>query len=53
MIAIAPYLSEADLEAEYVACSDVRRSCHLQAIRLLAKGHSVCEVAAITAYGER
>jgi len=53
MIAIAPYLSEADLEAEYVACSDVLRSRHLQAIRLLAKGHSVCEVAAITAYGER
>ena len=47
------HLSEAELEAEYVACSDARRSRHLQTIRLLAKGRSVAEVSAITAYGKR
>jgi transposase len=47
------HLSEAELEAEYVACSDVCRSRHLQTIRLLAKGHSIAEVSTITAYGER
>lgn len=53
MVPTVAHLSEAELEAEYVACSDVRRSRHLQAIRLLAKGHSVSEVSTITAYGER
>ena len=53
MVTIAAHLSEAELEAEYVVCGDARRSRHLQTIRLLAKGHSVAEVSAITAYGER
>ena len=53
MVPIAAHLSDAELEAEYVGCRDVRRSRHLQAIRLLAKGHSVAEVSAITAYGAR
>ncbi len=53
MVPTVAHLSEAELEAEYLACSDARRSRHLQAIRLLAKGHSVAEVSEITAYGER
>ena len=53
MVPTAAHLSEAELEAEYVGCRDVRRSRHLQAIRLLARGHSVAEVSAITAYGAR
>lgn len=53
MVQTVAHLSEAELEAEYVACSDARRSRHLQTIRLLAKGHSIAEVSAITAYGER
>jgi len=53
MVAIATQLSDAELEAEYVTCRDARRSRHLQTIRLLAKGHSVAEVSAITAFGER
>ncbi len=53
MVPTVAHLSEAELEAEYIACSDARRSRHLQTIRLLAKGHSVAEVSGITAYGER
>jgi len=53
MVQTVAHLSEAELEAEYIACSDARRSRHLQTIWLLAKGHSVAEVATITAYGER
>ena len=53
MVFTATHLSDAELEAEYVGCRDVRRSRHLQAIRLLVKGHSVAEVSAITAYGVR
>lgn len=53
MVQTVAHLSEAELEAEYVACSDARRSRHVQTIRLLAKGHSVAEVSTITAYGER
>jgi transposase len=53
MVPIAAHLSDAELEAEYVACGDARRSRHVQTIRLLAKGHSVAEVSAITAFGER
>ena len=49
MVQTVAHLSEAELEAEYVTCSDARRSRHLQAIRLLAKGHSVAEVSTITA----
>ncbi len=53
MVPTVAHLSDAELEAEYVACRDARRSRHLQTIRLLAKGHSVAEVSTITAYGER
>lgn len=53
MVPTVAHLSEAELEAAYVACRDVRRSRHLQTIRLLAKGHSVAEVSEITAFGER
>lgn len=53
MVPTTAHLSDADLEAEYVACRDARRSRHLQTIRLLAKGHSVAEVSEITAFGER
>jgi transposase len=53
MVPTAAHLNDAELEAEYVGCRDARRSRHLQAIRLLAKGHSVAEVSEITAFGER
>ena len=53
MILIAAHLIQAVLDAEYVACSDARRSRHVQVIRLLAKGNGISQVSVITAYGER
>jgi len=53
MISIAAHLIQAVLDAEYVACSDARRSRHVQVIRLLAKGNGISQVSVITAYGER
>ena len=53
MATVVAHLSDVELEAEYVGCRDVRLSRHVQTIRLLARGHSVAEVSAITSFGAR
>jgi hypothetical protein len=53
MVLVAAHLSVADLQARFVASRDACESRHLQAIWLLAKGHSVSEVSGITAFSVR
>ena len=53
MAHVADHLGVAALEERYEACEDVTSSRHFQTIWLLAKGHSVGEVAAMTSYGQR
>ena len=47
------HLSVGELEARYVACSDATAARHFQAIWLLARGHTVSQVSATTAFGAR
>jgi transposase len=42
-----------ELEERYVGCGDITASRHFQAIWLLARGHTISQVAATTAFGER
>jgi hypothetical protein len=49
----ADHLSVAALEERHGSCEDVRSSRHFQTIWLLAKGHTVREVAAMTSFGQR
>ena len=53
MAYVADHLSVAGLEERYEACDDVTSSRHFQTIWLLAKGHTVGEVAAMTSFGRR
>lgn len=53
MATVNGHLSVEELEERYVACSDVTASRHFQAIWLLARGHTVSQVSATTAFGER
>ena len=53
MVHVADHLSVAALEARYEACGDVTSSRHFQTIWLLAKGHTVGQVAAMTSFGQR
>jgi transposase len=53
MAYVADHLSIAGLEERYEACDDVTSSRHFQTIWLLAKGHTVGEVAAMTSFGRR
>lgn len=53
MAYVADHLGVAALEAEYEACADVTSSRHFQTIWLLAKGHTIGEVAAMTSFGGR
>ncbi len=53
MAHVADHLSVAALEARYEACGDVTSSRHFQTIWLLAKGHTVGQVAAMTSFGQR
>lgn len=50
---VAEHLSIADLAARYVASQDARSGRHLQTIWLLARGHTIAQVSAITAFGVR
>lgn len=53
MATVNEHLSVDELEERYVACSDVTASRHFQVIWLLARGHTVSQVSATTAFGER
>ena len=53
MAHVADHLSVAELEGRYEACEDVTSSRHFQTIWLLAKGHTVGKVAAVTSFGQR
>ena len=53
MTAIAGHLSVDGLRDRYVSSSDACEARHFQTILLLAKGHSVGEVAELTSFGER
>ena len=53
MATVNAHLSVEDLEEFYVTSSDVAASRHFQVIWLLARGHTVSEVATTTAFGER
>jgi transposase len=53
MAHVADHLSVAALEERYETCEDATSSRHFQTIWLLAKGHSIGEVAAMTSFGQR
>src|SRR4029077_9952792 len=53
MATVCDHLSVEELEERYVACSDATASRHFQVIWLLARGHTVSQVSATTAFGER
>jgi len=53
MATIAAHLSVEALRERYVSSSNVREARHFHTIWLLAKGHSVGEVAEMTSFGRR
>lgn len=53
MTAITSHLSVEALRERYVSSSDARGARHFQTIWLLAKGHTVAEVAEMTSFGRR
>jgi hypothetical protein len=53
MAYVAGHVSVEALEVRYEACGDVMSSRHFQTIWLLAEGHAVGEVAAMTTFGQR
>jgi hypothetical protein len=52
MTTIAGHLSVEALRDRYVSSADVCKARHFQTIWLLAKGHSVGEVAEMTSHGD-
>jgi len=53
MTTVNGHLSVEELEERYVACNDATAARHFQVIWLLARGHTVSQVSATTAFGER
>ena len=53
MAHVADHLSIEDLEDHYRACADARTVRHYQTIWLLARGHTVAEVSALTSFVPR
>src|ERR1700740_3093419 len=53
MATVCDHLSVEELEERYVGCQDATTSRHFQVIWLLARGHTVSQVSATTAFGER
>ena len=53
MARVAAHLSLSELEQHYRAAKEATAARHYQAIWLLAKGHTVPEVAALTSFGRR
>ena len=53
MATVNGHLSVKELEDRYVGCGDITASRHFQAIWLLARGLTISQVSATTAFGER
>jgi transposase len=53
MATVFEHLSVEELEERFVGCQDATASRHFQVIWLLARGHTVSQVSATTAFGER
>jgi transposase len=53
MATVCEHLSVGELEERYVGCQDATASRHFQVIWLLARGHTISQVSATTAFGER
>ncbi|WP_036262960.1 helix-turn-helix domain-containing protein [Methylocapsa aurea] len=53
MATVNEHLSLDDLQERHVSCTDVAAARHFQAIWLLARGHTISQVSATTAFGER
>ena len=53
MARVTTHLSVSELEREYRAAKEATAARHYQAIWLLAKGHTVPEVAEMTSFGTR
>jgi transposase len=53
MATVCEHLSVGELEERYVGCHDATTSRHFQVIWLLTRGHTVSQVSATTAFGER
>ncbi|MGQ0446156.1 MAG: helix-turn-helix domain-containing protein [Beijerinckiaceae bacterium] len=53
MAAVNGHLSVKELEDRYAGCGDITASRHFQTIWLLAGGHTISQVAAAAAFGER
>src|SRR6476619_4466350 len=53
MATVCDHLSVEELEERYVGCQDATASRHFQVIWLLARGPTVSQVSATTAFGER
>ncbi|MCI0466681.1 MAG: helix-turn-helix domain-containing protein [Beijerinckiaceae bacterium] len=53
MATVCEHLSVEELEARYAGCQDATASRYFQVIWLLARGHTISQVSAMTAFGER
>jgi transposase len=53
MATVWDHLSVEELEERFVGCEDATASRHFQVIWLLARGHTISQLAATTAFGER
>jgi transposase len=53
MATVYEHLSVEELEERYLQCRDATASRHFQVIWLLARGHTISEVSAMTAFGVR
>src|SRR5689334_1169033 len=53
MAHVADHLSVSALEQQYRSCTDVTAARHVQTIWLLAKGHTIAEVAATVSFARR
>ena len=53
MAHVVDHLSVSALEEKYRSCTDVTAARHVQTIWLLAKGHTIAEVAATVSYARR
>jgi len=53
VVKVSNHLSVSALEERYKACSDATTARHVQAIWLLAQGHTAAQVSATMAFGER
>ncbi|MGH6819491.1 MAG: hypothetical protein ACREDU_01345 [Methylocella sp.] len=53
MATVCEHLNVEELGERYVECQDATASRHFQVIWLLARGHTISQVPATTAFGER